>query len=527
LSKLWIAAYALVATAGVVRVASTHRVFSEVIDEPAHIICGFEWLTGQPYLSDPSHPPLERALSAIPSVLQRVAPSQDSSLVARGNSILYWNDRYEHNLAYARLGNLALFIIGMIAVAWWGHRAFGAAAGLLAMAMFASLPPILGQAGVATTDLAVAVTFTLALLTLDRWLEAPTFPRATLLGLCVGLGILSKFSFLLFFPIAAVILCISRISRRTAVISWRSLCVAALTVVLVVWAGYRFSFSTVAQVRPDATVFVETAAPNALRPLAKWLAMNVPVPAPEVFLGMSVVRVHDLSGHRDFLLGRYSTTGWWYYFPVLFFYKTPIAFILLAAAGIFLSMRTKPEVALIPIALMIAVMPSSINIGIRHLLPIYPPLCIAAASASIESLRGTRALRIVTICLLGWFFIGVGVAHPDYLAWFNGLAGGHPERIAVDSNLDWGQDILRLGRFAREHHLQRAAFLCVASADVTRHGLPAIDPLPSFAPYHGWIAVSETALAIDARARAGEYRWLDAYQPVGRIGKSIRVYYVP
>jgi len=101
---LWLAAYLAVGIAGAVRVASTHRVFSEVLDEPAHVACGYEWLTGRGYATDMSHPPLERVLSAIPAVLEHVpAPPPELDFVGRGNTILYANDHYEHNLDRARL----------------------------------------------------------------------------------------------------------------------------------------------------------------------------------------------------------------------------------------------------------------------------------------------------------------------------------------------------------------------------------------------------------------------------------------
>src|SRR5437764_9729285 len=224
---LWIAACIAVGIAGAVRVASTHRVFSETIDEPAHVACGYEWLTGPGYPTDMSHPPLERVLSAIPAVLAGIpAPPPDVDFVGRGNLILYANDHYEHNLARARMGNLFLFVIGMIAVAAWGWRLFGPPVGFLALVMFASLPPILGHAGVATTDVAVATMLTLTWIALDRWLDRPSPARSIILGLCIGLGVLSKFSFLLFFPVTAAVLLAVRIVKRNGAASGKSLALA-------------------------------------------------------------------------------------------------------------------------------------------------------------------------------------------------------------------------------------------------------------------------------------------------------------
>lgn len=124
-------------------------------------------------------------------------------------------------------------------------------------------------------------------------------------------------------------------------------------------------------------------------------------------------------------------------------------------------------------------------------------------------------------------FLGVAVAHPDYLASFNEFAGRHPERIAVDSNLDWGQDILRLGRAARRRHIARGTVLVVSSANVAAHGFPPFDALQPFKPATGWIAVSETALALDPATPKGGYDWLTRGRTYERIGMSIRLYDVP
>src|ERR1051325_3674706 len=523
-NRLWIAAYALVIALGAWRVALTHRVFSETLDEPVHVACGYEWLTGRGYLTDPTPPPLARVLSAVPAVLEGVPPPKEQSdFVGKGNDLLYANDRYEKNLARARMGNLLLFIIGMIAVASWAHRLFGAAVALLATALFASLPPILAHAGLATTDLAVATTLTITWIALDRWLDAPTLPRGALLGLAVALGVLSKFSFLLFFPVTAIVLLIVRFARRNASLSAKSLALALVVAFLTIWAGYRFSFGRIDAI-PMGKFYLETPAPRPLRPLAKWVAERVPRPMPELFIGIGAVKMHDLDGHETYLLGRYSKHGWWYYFPVVFFFKTPLPFLILALWGVALLLRRRAEIALIPIALLLCVMPTSINIGIRHILPIYPPLCIAAAYAAVTIWRTSRDAfgRTALVALLGWLFVGTAIAHPDYLAWFNEAAGEHPEEIVVDSNLDWGQDVLRLARVVGQRDISKLWVLYNGNADLARHKLPA-DGLIPFTPVHGWVAVSETSLKLGDQARYGGYKWLEAYKPVGRIGRSIRL----
>ena len=415
---------------------------------------------------------------------------------------------------------MLFFIVGAITVAMWAARTFGRVTALIATAFFTLLPPILGHAGIATTDIGAAATITLAIVALEWWLDAPTLKRGSLLGIAIGIGLITKFTFLFFFPIAALIVLLIRRNR----IRLASAFCAALVAIIVVWAGYRFEFSTIKSIDPRGDWYAAEAAPKLVRPLASWFANRVPIPAPRFAFGIILVQVHNREGHQAFLLGRTSRHGWWYYFPVVFFFKTPLPFLILALIGIAMIARRAPAVALIPIAMMLAVLPSSINIGVRHILPIYPPLCIAAACATI-ALWQSATMRAIVVLLAAWMLIGVERAHPDYLAWFNEAAGDHPERVAVDSNLDWGQDVLRLARVGRRLHIARMSILYTGNAVLQRHGLEA-DEIRPWSPAPGWYVLSETGLAFNDDARRGAYRWLDDYR-MERVGKSMRLYHVP
>jgi hypothetical protein len=181
---------------------------------------------------------------------------------------------------------------------------------------------------------------------------------------------------------------------------------AAIGCCLVIWAFYWFSF----------------------RPL---------------FQGIDDLRMHNYDGHLSYLFGELSTRGWWYFFPVVLVFKTPLPFLVLALASC-IWLRRAPREHWIPLAcaaaILISVLPSSINIGVRHILPIYPLLTIPAGLAAARLIESaSRAPRI-----LGGFLILAQIAvsaaaHPNYIAYFNELALGKPERIRVDSDLDWGQ----------------------------------------------------------------------------------------
>ena len=181
----------------------------------------------------------------------------------------------------------------------------------------------------------------------------------------------------------------------------------------------------------------------------------------------------------------------------------------------------------VPLAILVVTMTSGINIGVRHILPIYAPLAIVAAYGIVRIwTRATDAFARTTLAaLLAWLLINSSLAHPDYLAWFNEAAGSAPHRIAVDSNLDWGQDVLRLARMQEELKLEPLSIDIASSTRFANHNLHPPPNLDANAPIHGWLAVSETVYAM--KRSQGAYGWLDQYRPVRRIGKSIRLYSLP
>jgi hypothetical protein len=479
---------------------------------------------------DVTHPPLARILSAIPAALlhKRLDVDVARNFTAVFHAIAVADGNYERNLAYARLGNLFFLLTGTVATGLWAARYFGRTGGLLAMGMFVSLPPILGHAGVATTDLAVASMTAAATLILERWIDSPSLGRAVVLGTAVGLGALSKFSFLLFFPISCAIVIVTRSLRRSGTFSAKSLSLAIIIAALVVWSGYRFQFTTIARAYERGDSVMGNLVPKPLKPAAKSFAREVPIPAPLFAIGAARVLLHNRNGHEAFLFGEIRKHGWWYYFPVVVFYKTPLPFLALAIIGtvlICLRSRQALSLALVPLAFLVSILPSSINIGIRHVLVIYPALCACAASALLTLWRVGR-LRFLAAALLVWLFVGSLLGHPDYLAWFNEAAGRHPERIVVDSNLDWGQDMFRLEKILREKHISAIYSLGIGSGLLLRDGIDVypIGDAPPRTP--GWFALGLTRLALDPDARRGAYSWLGSY-PYTMVGKSIRLYHVP
>ena len=135
-------------------------------------------------------------------------------------------------------------------------------------------------------------------------------------------------------------------------------------------------------------------------------------------------------------------------------------------------------------------------------------------------------MRGAAAALVLWLAVDGARAHPDYLAWFNPLAGAHPERVLSDSNLDWGQDLFRLRDAIERRHITSLELAYFGSGDLERMTPAHVHRLAPGVPASGWIAISETRLADVYNVRRGGYRWLERYAPVERVGRSIRLYYV-
>jgi hypothetical protein len=136
--------------------------------------------------------------------------------------------------------------------------------------------------------------------------------------------------------------------------------------------------------------------------------------------------------------------------------------------------------------------------------------------------------RLLALGLVGSLLVCSVAAHPDYLAYFNAFAGDHPEKILVDSDLDWGQDLLRLSAELRSRGITEVAVAYNGGTDLSQMNLPAYQILPPCKPATGWVAISLLKLEMSKPGiGCGGYSWLQSYEPAALVGKSIRLYWIP
>jgi hypothetical protein len=475
----WILATLLVCI-GAGRIISIYRVFNQTFDEPAHIACGIEWWDRGTYTIEYRHPPLARIAAAILPYLSGVRsqglPREEK--FEEGNLELETHNAYWSNLTRARIGILPFYFLACLVVWVWTERAFGSRAALFAILLFTSLPIILAHSALATMDIPVTATLSAALFRLVLWVERPGLRNAALLGVTLGLAALSKFSVVLFFPVCVVCLLIGRVFTGHARVGtprvlrkhYTSAMACVVIGILVIWAGYRFSIAPMIEDGgraglEDQRPLVELLGKHPSLLKAAQTITHTPLPGMMMARGLVSVWDYNHKGAPANFLGKWRRTGWWYFFPVLLFFKTPLAFLILALVGLVLLIRTaKTKSTLLqvaPVVFVIAILGPSllarIDIGLRHILPVFPLLAIVAAHAveTVCARPKSLYLKALSSGLLLWLVVSSVLAHPDYLAYFNEAAFGHPEHITVESDLDWGQDLQRLADRLRQRGVQQ------------------------------------------------------------------------
>jgi 4-amino-4-deoxy-L-arabinose transferase-like glycosyltransferase len=538
--------------------AGCWRVYSNTWDEPEHLAAGVELLDRGLYQYDTEHPPLGRIVLALPPYLAgaRSFGTAPPDGTREGVDILYAGGHYWRLLTLARLGTLTFLPLLLLAAWLWARRIFASSGGaLLAVALLISVPPILGHAALASLDVAAAATILLALYLLQRWVVSGALADAVWFGLASGVAVTTKFSAVPFLGLALVVLLVAQAIRSHRVPEDGSsvvpalprralgLLVAALGVLVPIFLVYgpRASDPAGVALRYDWAVSYLQQRSGADHLIGVVFA-HLPLPRElkDLFNGLVAVEAHNDSGHLSYLLGEVRTGGWWYFYLVALAVKTPLPLLIAGPLGlVWLALegmrradawRTAPLIVAVTL-LLFASLFSHINIGIRHVLILYPFLALGGAYAGIRAWQATAhlvqppAMRTARLSLLGLLFWQMSTlvsAYPDYLPYFN-MAVSHPEDVLVDSDLDWGQDLYRLERRAAQLQIPQLHLAYRGTADLTREPLPPFDVLPPRQPVHGWVAVSELA-----RTRAVEdYAWLAPWQPLERIGKTIDLYYIP
>jgi hypothetical protein len=483
---------------GVVVVVSTYIKLSYTADEPFHVFCGMEWWQKGQYTIEALHPPLTRLMVAAPEYWLYPSIKHYFPVIAS-----YW----ELKIVLSRLGNLPFFIIGGWLVFSWSRKLSGYNQALCSLALYVSCPILLGHAGLATTDMGYTVMFVWAMMACINWIEKPTVRASLVAGVSVALMAGAKFSAFIHWPIGMLVVLAAQFF-----VQWRS----GKNRILI---GKTHIIHGIIYVAP-IFAFI----------LGALYFFNYG----SLLDGINEAYIKNQKGHAIWLFEPLHNQGVWYFFPVVFFYKTPLPFLIAAFYGIFLIFRRLKHdnnaiSQLLPFMIAMAVlmvsMTGNINLGVRHVMPLYPLLAVPAGYGLYCIWQSKQVGRYVALFLVFWQLFGAVKSYPEFIAYYNELAGSRPEYISLDSDFDWGQNIILGDKAVREMGIGRYR-LCARNLNITKTSIAyflAKKPDDCAGrPTIGWTLISRTLLP----AQVPAYAWLNDYKPVAAVGQTMYLYYV-
>ena len=519
---------------------------SPTFDEGHYIGRGWVYLrTGDlDHLLALGHPPLTNELMGLGLLLEPALPEpaalngwDDGNVELMSEDLLWHRGLNADRIVF--LSRMPIIFLGLLlgVVIWrWGREMYGMWSASIALALVAFSPTIISNTQLATTDMGVATFYVATLYAWSRFLHRRTVRWLIISGVVFGLAQASKFSALVLIPTLGVMtiwfawrrseLTLRPGGRLAAWINqlngehlgwlWAalaSLVSLGLIGLLVVWACDRFT----------------------LQPLASGRYFG----ELKHFLSLAS------EGHRAYLLGRFSQSGWWYYHPFTLLVKLTLPELLILAAAIATAAgrgiyKAEWEI-LFPALLYLGVsMAGSLNVGIRYLLPMLPLLFLFAARKGLGIGQPIWLSYVLSAMLVGWQISVSLLAYPNYLAFFNMASGGsdYGYHLLADSNLDWGQDLPGLAKYMQEQDISQIYLSYFGQADPAYYGINSIalpgwpsdqggPPFYPMNPQPGLYAISASNLVGVQLPDQDAFGYFRAREPMANIGHSILIYQVP
>ena len=537
-------------------------------DEPIHILSGYFAVAKRSAIVNIEHPPLMKVLSGLSLATLPLAPPPEK--IPMGNLFVHYGpDFFYRNrvppdriIAAARAPFLAVLAGLLLLVYFAGKVRYGPVPALFAVALLAFDPNLLAHAGVVHTDLGASLAFVATVLAWDAAEKRPSAARVALAAACLGLALTTKFSAVYLVPILLLQTLLEARrgggSGRRLLAGVGRLAIAGVGALLVVLAVYAPVTQRMDRADQKAIIREKVGGLGKAPELAERIVSLSDVSAPLAhYVGglASVARQNAVGGGITYLYGKVSTEGFPQYFFVAFAVKSTLAFLAVALAALGAGLLRRPGLSEewrlfgVPVlVLFLASIGTTYNIGIRHLLPVYPFLALfgaalfARAWARRAQSPGRRLAAGAWLALPLVSLVELARIHPFELSYFNPLAGG-PEagaRILTDSNVDWGLDLRRLrtelarrgvkredlmvSYFGGDNVSYRLGVPDFSALPVVRGRLAAISVFmltagPEFSAYHG----DETM----AEAQRGLQRVIARSRPVGRVGHSIYLFELP
>jgi hypothetical protein len=482
---------------------------SQTIDEAAHITAGYSYITTRDFRLNPEHPPLLKEISALPLLTLNVKNVKSIQTWATGDEwktgkdFVYKSPSSPRQIIFvARLANiLVATTLGLLifSLATWFTKS--KSYGLLALSLFSFDPNVIAHSHYVTTDIASALGFLLMLASLFYYCNRPNLNRLAIVGVALGVSLAFKFSNIVGLLFVPCLLALSIfVFQKSKSSFWHKFFkfIKYLALVLFIATALLWLFYGFEVIRPSSSTAMSG---NAAHTSAVFNHIsNLYVPLYSYLRGLGRVLIHAESGtgHRAaYLLGNYYPNGVWYYFFVALIIKTPLVTLFLAFCSLLIglsslikSFRKKLRLSkqtwyILTLVVFIVVYllfsaNTSINIGWRHILPIYPPIFILIAIAIKRFAKKFHIsdckMFILAIVSLACLLASLGSQWPYNLSYSNEVVPvvnreSNWPRL-TDSNLDWGQDEYRLISYVNDNPPENFKYQLFSNANFDRIGFP-------------------------------------------------------
>lgn len=536
---------------------------SVTVDEPPHILAGHRHLQCGDYGINPEHPPMAKMLAALPLAFQKwKEPPWDcgAKLTSKPDSFTYGGRFLVENgldgvVVQTRLfvSLLSLFLAVSVFLAAW--EMFGRIEALVALALLAFEPSLIGHGSIVTTDMAISATAFAAVYALYRFCRMAVWLRFLTVGAAFGLMLSAKHSAVFFVGILFVLFIADAVlfrqkdSPMPRQIVRRIAAFAAFFLIglAILWAFYGFRYYAVPSATSSSVSVADYIKENG-RPemVASFSAKATDFISrthifPESYtLGMADVIAWG--SRNTFIFDRAYPTGRWFYFPVAFAVKSNIALLLLLPLGFlfaFFNSEKRREMLFLlipPLVFFVIASSSNFTTGIRHILPVYPFFITVAAVGAVWLCRKFDFFKYVLVLLLVFHAVTAARIAPSYQSFANIFWGGSDNTYHLfrDSNVDTGQSAKLMNEYLARENITDCWFGGYVHPEVIRAVQPC-RPLPS----NLRILVSQTVIepvppviegtvllsVNELPPRGGEeYVPIAESQPVALIGGNIQVY---
>jgi hypothetical protein len=540
---------------------------SATVDETTFLGAGYSYWKGYRYYIAPDHSPLSQMLAAAPLLAMDVRLSPNAQALLDKRSPYAWaipwygppraiqelypqgrNDWYfvatpesqlfgqifvydgtndgDAMMFASRCVQMLLTLCTGVLIFFWVRRAVANdLAALLALALWVFNPHALGCGHLITTDISGALGMTVALFSFARLLEKPTTRNSAVCGLATAFALLMKYTAMILGPIYVVLVLIRWKKMKPLGVGGLKL---AAILVGAAWLTVMIVYAPMWSPAPPLSDAQATALG-----VPEWFrSLRVLLVPPGFFKVIAYKLAQSKWGHEGYLLGEWSNRGWWYYFPLGFVLKSPLAFVVLIVAGFVSFVRRLRAVSVwemtswvAAVLFLLSAMTSKVNVGVRHLLPIVPLLCVGVG-CGFARLSG-RVSKRIALTLLAWQVLVSLLAYPLYIQFFSEAAGGAKNgyKYLLDSNFDWGQDAKRLKKFLEDQgigHIYLDYFGTQYSIEYLKIPNTRVNAEQARQIKQGYLVVSASQLM------RPEWNWLrESRSPVARVAYTLFVYQFP